>query len=496
MFFGSMTRSVLGATLLLAAAGPAKAQRWSVEPAISSQLSWTSNSSLGAANAKDDTVLSIRPRMAIRREGARLLVTGDVALSGVAYFNRTQSSTVLPEVDLGSRWEAIDNWLFLEAGVRTVQASNDPFAARTETGSTFNTLTATQTRLSPSIETSLDSRMRYRLRSDNTWTRTASADDNAVVSSDAAGYFGLHQAFIEHDPQPLGWRLEAQRADTRYDAPGSPQLISDLARAVVNVALTEDLSAGLRAGRERNNFSITADGGRNFYGAQAQWQPTQRTLLLADGENRFFGKGWRLGFDHRTPQFAFTVSLLRDVQSAPQSLLDLPATGNVRALLNAMFTTRFPDAAERARVVRQFMADQGLPSSTLGAAKLYSQRVGARNAVALSGFHTRTEDLPGSTFSTIGLPSNNNIQYGTGLTWSHRVAADLNVASTLDWSRIQALEGVASGRSTQQGLRVQVNAQASRQTAGFVGGRYRKLNSNAAVAGREGSLYLGLDHKF
>lgn len=491
---------------MVATALPTLAQSWTVEPGVSSQLTWTSNSLLGTGAAQDDTVLEVRPRLRILGEGAGLRIAGSIALNGIVYLDRTQSSRALPEGDLTARLEAVERWLYLEAAVRAAQASSDPFGVRPEGSSTSNTVTATQARFSPSIEAAIGPLTRYRIRSDNTWTEDTTADAAAAGSTGAGGYFGRHSGSIEHDPRPLGWRFEAERSNTRYDDDLTAPLVTDLARIVVDYALFEDLSVGLRGGYERNSF-IATDQRNAIYGVQGRWQPSPRTLLTAEGERRFFGSAWRFGFDHRTPHFAVGLSLSRAVQSNPQSLFEIPATGNVEALLLSMFTTRYPDPAERSRVVQKFIVDQGLPSATLGATSIYSQRlslvtsrigsiavIGLRNSLVLNGFHIRTEDVPDLIALQPGLPTNNTLQYGAGLTFSHRLAMAISLGATIDWSRIRALDGPEL--TTQRGARVQVSVQASPKTGVIFGVRYRNLDSNVSVPGREGSVYVGLDHRF
>jgi uncharacterized protein (PEP-CTERM system associated) len=503
----TLTR-VAAVVLIGACASPVMAQRWTIEPGVSSQLTWTSNSLLGTGSAQDDTVFELRPRVTIRGEGARLQVAGSVALNGITYLGHTQASRALPQADLTARLEAIERWLYVEAGLRAAQTSSDPFGVRLEGASTSNKVTTTQARFSPSVEAAIGPLMRYRIRSDNTWSKDSAVDDATAVPTGASGYFARHAASIEHDPRPLGWRVEAERSDTRYNDGVTDSLVTDIARLVVDYSATEDFSIGLRGGLERNNY-VTSGQRNTIYGGQARWQPSPRTLLNAEGERRFFGSGWRFGFDHRTPQFAISLALARAVQSTPQSVFEIPATGNVEALLLAMFTTRYPDPAERSRVVQKFIADQGLPNATLGATNIYSQRlslvnsrtgnlgwIGVRNSLVLSGFYVRTEDVPDSSLLATGLAANNSLQYGAGLTFSHRLAMAASLSATIDWSRIRALDSLAPDLTTQRGARVQVNLQASPKTGAVFGGRYRKLDSTLAVPGHEAAVYVGLDHRF
>ena len=187
----------------------------------------------------------------------------------------------------------------------------------------------------------------------------------------------------------------------------------------------------------------------------------------------------------------------------------MPAAGNVAALLDAMFTTRIPDPAERDRVVQKLIADQGLPNATLGPTSIFSQRlslvtarggsigfISTRNSVVLSAFDTRTEDVPDAAVLATGAATNNNRQYGAGLTFSHRFSLSVSLAATLDWSRIRALDPALPDQTTQRGARVQVNLQISPKTGVVFGGRYRTVESNVVITGREGTVYMGLDHRF
>jgi uncharacterized protein (PEP-CTERM system associated) len=504
-------RGAVALALLAVAASPAAfAQQRSVfDAAVDSRLTWTSNALLGTGAAQTDTVLEVRPSVAVRNDGARLKVAGTGALNGVAYLGNTRPSRVLPQGDLNARLEAIERWLFLEAELRAGQSSADPFGVRPEAGTTSNTLTSTQVRLSPSIEASIDPRTRYRVRSDNGWTHESIADSSGgSAPTGAAGYYGRHAASIERDPQPFGWRLEGERKQTRYRDGVTTPLVSSSARLIVNLALTPELTAGLRGGYQRDSF-LTIGNNHTIYGAQAKWQPSVRTLLSVDGEKQPFGSTWRLGFDHRATWLAFNLAFSRAVQTVPERLFDLPATSNVRALLNEILARGIPNDAERARAVEKLIAEQGLPSSTLGPTSINSQRlslvtarggsiglVGARNTLVLSGFNNRSIDLPGASVFATGSAINNNRQYGGGLALSHRLSPFTSLSTSVDWSRIQSVSTLVPVETSQRGIRVQCDVQASPRTNVLFGGRYRTLTSNAAVPGHESSLFFGLAHGF
>jgi uncharacterized protein (PEP-CTERM system associated) len=485
----------------------ASAQRWGVETGIRSQLTWSSNPELGTADGRDDVIFNLTPYLAVRAEGARLRLDGSAALNGVASANGTQPNRLLPEADLNARLEAIQRFFFIDAGVRAVQTAENPFGVRPEAGTSRNTITTAQVRLAPSIESDLGPSSRYRLRSENSWTRDNAPE--ASLGAQAAGYFGRHSALFERDPIPLGWRVEAQRSETRYRDGFHEPLTFDLARLTANYALGVDVTAGIRVGRERTSVLPDGEDTDNIYGIEASWRPSPRTTLTLFDEKRFFGSSWRLGFDHRMPRVAWNLVLSRTLDTSPQALLDLPAGNNVADLLDRLFTSRFPevDSIARARMVQDLIARQGLPSSTVQPTTIYSQRLsivtlrslsvvitGRRSTLTFAGFRSRTEDLPEALTLLTSTVAANNRQYGASAAWSHQLTPAMTISTSGDWTRIRALQ--APDRSTQRTVRTQVNLQVAARTQTFAGARYRDLDSNVATEGREGAVFAGLDHRF
>jgi uncharacterized protein (PEP-CTERM system associated) len=494
-------------TLACVALVPASAwaQNWRVLPSVSSQLTFTTNANLGDAESGRDTILEVRPSVAIQGEGGRVRLSGSASLNAVGYARDTNENELIPEVDLQGRVEAIERFFFIEAGYRAMQTSEDPFGARPGEGSYGNGLTTTGARLTPYVQGAAGPNLRYEVRSDNAWVREVGAER----ASPAAGYFGHHSAMVERDPQPFGWRLQADRNHTKYQDSAQPSLTLDEARAVLTYAVNESLTTGVRAGYERNDFGTEVQRD-NIYGIEATWRPTERTVLDTFVENRFFGSGYRFAFDHRMPQLAWRILLSRGIDTSPQTLFELPPTQNVSSLLDAMFTTRYPDPVERARVVRDFIADRGLPTSVQQPTVLVDERLsivtrheagltlnGVRNTLSMSIYHMLTEDaVPDNPLST-GAAENNNVQRGVSAALTHRLGTSTNLTLSADWSRITAIDSVATGEeTTEHSVALQLNLLAGPRTNAFVGGRYRKLVSNVSVDGHEYAAIVGVDHRF
>jgi uncharacterized protein (PEP-CTERM system associated) len=485
-----------------------RADRWSIDRAIAAELTRTSNADLGGPTSAPDTILALRPRIRLLGEGARLRISGSAALNLVGYAENTQPSRLNPEIDLAANLQAIEQFLFVDASLRASQESANPFGPRPEAGaSNENTVTTTAFRIAPRVEGTAPGLIKYRLESENGWTNEFNAP--ASVAPTAVGYFGRHTIAVGREPAPFGGQLEVQESLTRYRNSTLEPLKVDLARATVGYSVASDLILGVRGGWEHTNFTTDgSDNGGSIYGIDVRWQPSPRTQLTAWEEHRFFGSSWRLDFAYRTPRLAWTVASSRQLDTSPQSLLDLPATQNVPALLDAIFSSRFPDPIERARIVNDLIAQRGLPTSTLQPIALQAQRlsvlqqtttsvaiIGVRNSVTFAAYRSKSEDALNSGPLAAATALTNNVQYGASIALAHRLTPTVDVIGAADWSHIESLE-VGGERSIQRTLRVRVNRALSLKSVVYGGARLRSFDSNTLVAGNEVAGFVGIDHRF
>lgn len=500
-------RAVVAIVVLWLNHSAAQAQRFGINADVGAQLTWSSNSNLGTIGGADDTILELNSHAVVRSEGARVRLNGVAGLRSTSYLQNSQPNALVPEIDLNGRLEAVERLLYIEAGYRATQVARDPYGARPESAAGANSRTAGQTRLSPYVEGAVGPTLRYRVRSDNTWANELNTSSQARDTS-AAGYYGLHTALMEVDPRPFGWRVSAERSDTHYEQASRTSLTRDAARLGLRFAPSEDLTFGINIGTERNNYS-GSDERRSMRGVDLAWQPTPRTRIDLADERQFFGSGWRLAASHRNPQFAFNGEVRRGIDSAPQSLFELPPTGNVASLLDAIFTTRYPNPADRAQAVQDYMANKGLPTSTSAPITLFSQRLsvatsknasvalnGVRSSLVLSAFDVLTEDALDAGLLGNGTAVSNNHQKGMSLLISHRLGPRVGMTVGVDWSRIRGVGAFVQDSTSQRGLNAKLNVQLDAKTAAFVGARYRKLQSTAVNAGQESALFAGIGHEF
>lgn len=485
--------------------GGVQAANVTVSPGIEARAGWSDNAGLGTGTGSSaggekvsDTTLELIPSVALRAEGKRFRIGGSLGLDALKYLNDTQPSRVLPRIDLTSSLEAIERLFFIEAGVVARQQAESVFGPRVQSGSTTNTATVYDYRVAPRFEGRLAGDTTYRLGADSSWSHTVSASDTSTGGQDGGTYQGNYTLLVRHRPTPLGWTLDVQRRETRFEsgqvtATGtSPDAKTDSGRLSLDYALTPEFSLSARGGFEKTNITVE-ESRQTIYGAGFAWKPSARTDLNAFWERRFFGNGWNLAFNHRMPRLAWSLSWTRELQSFNENFLTLPVTNDVAALLDAAFATRIADAAERARVVADLMARQGLPSSLSTETALFRQRisivqarrlsvtyVGINNSVTLSGYSTRTEDPNGSIFA-VAQGSLNVQQDGVGLSFSHQLGGQAALAVTGLYSRAHGLDQTAPSESRQTTVETRFTRQLSPKSSAYLGARWQRFSSSGNV---------------
>jgi uncharacterized protein (PEP-CTERM system associated) len=408
------------------------------------------------------------------------------------------------------RWNAelVDQWLHLRGGLQVSQSANDPLAARSAELSTLNRLTTTRLNLSPSIE--------RRLSPDHSLSASLGAAythrQGDFASTDDRRDFLVqdHRLSLERQPSPLGYALEASYSATRYEGDDQPALVQAQAQAVLSYAPSPEWRLGLSAGRESARFAL-AERDHGVWGLRVQWRPTERTSLSAQADDRFFGRGWDLQFNHRMPALTLGLRWVRRVTAQPVSQL-LGDSATAAGQLDAMLTTRYPDAAERATQLRQLLAQLRLPADWQGPLELYSDAarveqgadlsllfVGRATTLQLSGSLRRFTELRSllDPLAPAATGLDNSRAGSLDLLLRRRVTPLTQLDLALSHSRVQSL--VAGGGSVSQTSQLRLGAlrRLSARTDLSASLRAQRLASrNLATAARENAVTLGLSHRF
>ncbi len=501
----------LAVLMALAGAGAAaQAQSWFVQPVITTMVTATNNSGFDSGGtAQNDVILNVAPGVIVRGNGPRLKVDGEFYVAAVDYLNSTQSNTLLPRGSLRAEGTVVERLLFVDAGVSAFQTSQTPYGARPEGASSFNTETTTQYSVRPAIRHDFDASTRLEAYANNTWLRTSHASASLVNPRDNA-YVQDQYLSLERQPRPLGAELRLGRQNTNYAGASNVALTMTNARGVLSYSFLQELSIGAIGGYERDEAPY-AKASDQIYGLQTKWAPDERTRLDATVEHRFFGTGWDAVFSHRTPWQAWNLRLVRQASTYASSLASLAAGGNIGQLLDATFTTRYPDPVERARVVNEFIASRGLPTTLNGPIDIYTnsaqleQRAsltylitGPRDTLACAYYAERISPLAfgNATDPSQLLVTQDSAQQGFSIQYNHRLTPLVSLDTLASWSRLEG-RGASEGTNARDSIyRAGLNWQLAQHSTGTFGLRWRQHHSTVTPDADETALYVGLDHRF
>jgi uncharacterized protein (PEP-CTERM system associated) len=251
------------------------------------------------------------------------------------------------------------------------------------------------------------------------------------------------------------------------------------------------LQLSLRAGYDSYQFAApTIKEGR--YGIGFQWSPTDRTQVGGFWDHTFFGSAYSAQINHRLPNAALSANLSRGISSFPQLALAIPAGATVNQYVDAAFTTRIPDPAERALAVEQFLARAGLPPTLASPVNFYATSltlqqsatvslvlIGTRNSVTFTVFNVKTEDISrsGEVLPPALQFGQDNTQTGGGVSVSHRLSGFTSLGASAFYSTTKSNVSTgpfADARSRNGSASVSLGTQFGPKTTGSASVSYSR----------------------
>lgn len=499
-----MPRSLLAAAAL-AAASLAAAQ--STRPALSveGQVVATDNGALSAEGAeRRELITSLRPQLVWVRRGAGLQLDLQAAATLIGYANDTQDGGVLPDVRAAMKAVLVERLLFVDALAQVQQSEVDPFGTRTDPRSGANRQTQGTYRISPAIERDFGTNLSFLARHEATLTTNSAGVDRRLVTQRSL-------LKLEREPVPLGAAVELTRLDNELRGAAQSDYTLDTARFRASVALGGQWVLGLVAGTDRSRF-VLAEQTDSLYGIAAQWEPSPRTTLSANLEDRFFGRAGALELRHRMPFMSIALAMSRQPATASSSLGVLGPGADVRGFLDAILTTRHPDPAARAELVETLVTSRGLDTSLQdpidvvaeypqlhSAAQIAWTLLGTRNTLSLTlyGQSLRRLTRAGDPLSSLAAGADSR-QHGGSLQFNRRLTPQLAADALLRWSRIEGLAERAGDISEERSAQLTLLRHLSPRTSASAGLRHKRFTTT--VSGQDPYdatlLLMGMTHRF
>jgi uncharacterized protein (PEP-CTERM system associated) len=471
----------------------------------------TATSNSGFANSADsggDVILEVVPRVSLVGRGARFKVDGSVEADWFSYVRNTVPNQFVPKASLTTNVNAVERWVYLDAGAQFEQATANPFSAASTATLPSARQQVTQYRLSPYLDHAFSPTVSLLYRNENVWTRVTS-DLSASATRTTTERHGHSLAFTQQ-PVPLGYALEANQEATDYSGTAGSKVEFASARAVLTYAVDPTLILGGVAGAERNQIAASTSTD-TIQGLRLRWRPTERSDLEARGERRFFGNGWNVAWSHRSPFMAMNLNLAKEPASQPSSILLTNTGGDLRELIDEAYTTRFPNPVERAAVVDTAITNLGASANTTGPIAVFSdyaqlQRRAAFSVAFISPlsvltfqlFAIESIQLQRPDAPALPLPPINadNTQVGGSVTLNRRLTSTLTIEAVLSGVKIEGLGSSVGQSSSTKSAKLSASQALTPKTRAIAGARRQLSNSTVVLPVQETAAFLGIEHKF
>ncbi len=429
--------------------------KYYVQPSIRLSQTISDNGGLDDINPKVEATTQVTPAVRISTRGQRIQGALDYAIDGVVYARETGDSGLQQRLRMSGRGELLEDRLYIDADAQMSRQAKSAFGQLPPVSglSSANTVQTATYSLSPFLVGRIGSLADYRLR----------AVHSATIAPDASQYDATSQS-VEFGVSSgvlfgrLGWAFDATHTVTAYEE--GRRTRADGLVATLSYLVVPDLVVRVNGGTEWNDYRTVERTRYDRYGVGFEWRPTERTLISAQADDRYFGTGYNVVFQHRTPHTVWTLRAGRDV-----SEINGRGTGpniTVFDLLYAQFASIEPDPLLREQLVLNFLATNGISRDTLvspnvlfGAATLQESQslsfalVGRRTTITVTVSVARVSRL--DTIAT-GIAddfadTSAVRQRGFNVNLSHRLTPQSSATLTLDGRHN---EGDLAAQSTRQ----------------------------------------------
>ena len=493
--------------------GPEALSGWVITSDIRLKETYDDNPRLAPRDDKrGDFITEVTPGLRIDGNAPRLRANVDYRPSLLLYARNSEEDKLLNRLRAFGSLEAVDNFFFIDVHGVIAQTFISPLGARGDLGTITANRTETRTvGISPHIRGELWGDYVYELRNRNLWT---SSDTEALGNVHSTHWNGRFASPV----RLFGWALEYEQSKIRQeDFTLQPDREMKLVRGRLFFQPDYAWRFSASAGWEENNYEVLRETKSNsIYGAGVSWNPSARTRVDAQYEERFFGPSRLARLHHRTRLTAWRLNYSRGVSDYQQEALRLPP-GDTAAVVDAIFASRIPDPAERREAVDQFLRASGTPSFLSSSLSFYSTQIflqerldasvgiiGVRNSVTFLVFATESERISQGLTGVVPdafLLGDRIKTRGFGLRADHKLTPFTWIgASAIRTNSRQEEPTVSSIESRNDNFALTLNHRLSPRTLTFAGVGYHGLDNE--IENRDPtstwsySVFVGLDHRF
>lgn len=399
-----------------------------VEPRVSAGLTLSNNGNLSSTSPQSQQTLEISPGVRAVMNSPRMKGYLDYSLRSLHLVQDNSGSSLRHELNASATVDAWDNRVFVDMSGVVADEAVSAFDTQTAGGlADVNRSETASFRFSPYVRGSVagvaDAELRYSLQSSD--TEVASRSDVTVQD--------LSLRLVHRVAgQRLGWSFDALSREVDYSLGRDTR--SDSLSAGLIYAATPQLQLTLLAGLESNDILTLTKESYSITGLNLEWRPSPRTRLFVGLEDRYFGRGHNVAFEHRTGRTVWRFADSRGVIDSPLQAASA-SLGSIYNLLDDLYASIEPDPVQRAQLVQAELLRLGLPADaqifqdflTSSASLERSQQlsvalVGVRSVVTLAVSRTNSRRLDSIVTQGDDFDTNTRIlQRGWSLNIAHRL---------------------------------------------------------------------------
>lgn len=421
-----------------------------LEPRLTVQHTVTNNVRLDTTNTSDQ-VTELIPGFRLLSNTARVKGFADYSLRGAHYWKNTTSDKIWHDLRAKAVVEAIDNWFFVDLyGVVSLQPISVFGSPGGFTPANSNLAQTSTFAISPYLKGRIGSEMDYEARYSVRDTRT-DANNRAAVTV----YDGLLHVGNRSPGQIVWWAVDATQQTADFSS--GRRIDTTALRGRISYAITPHLRLSGIGGVESTNQLTPNQQSHNIVGFGGDWQPSERTRLFFERENRYFGESHNVEFEHRTPLTVWRYTDRRRISNGLGA--QSPSLGSLYDLLNGFYSRVESDPVQRALLVQADIDRRGLPANMqvfqdFLTSQSILQRVqqlsfailGQRNSVTMVVSRINSRQLGGALGLGDDFATNTQIrQHGWNLILAHRLTVNASISASLgDMRSVGSVPGLAT----------------------------------------------------
>lgn len=438
----------------MAVAAPAWAQRSSITPTFSASLELTDNRNLSATNPESDAITTLSPGVRWSSRSGRVQGSLDYGLNANFYARDSSSNSLDNRLAADLSAELVEQHFFFDANAYISQQSLSAFGLQGDRGTNANSTEYGSLTLSPSLRGRPFGAADLEARLTSTFSGSLDGDIGDASSHD---FF----MSVGESVGALGWSVVASRSYSRFD--DGRNTTRDRITPRISYAVDPTFQVFVSGGYERNDVLSLDPTSYKTWGGGFSWQPTPRTQLGMQAEQRYFGNSWNVSASHRMRRWLVSYSDVSDDNEvttgggSPQSTYDL---------FFAQFAAIEPDPVLRDVLVRNFLQATGLDPNQQATAGFVTTAVtvtrnqnlslawrGRRNNVVVSAFASssrRVDEISDAQddFSQVARVD----QRGMNFSASHRLTQTAAIVMFGSYQRTPDQEGVQGNDLTELSL--------------------------------------------